>query len=401
MNISVRRFRGSDGERFAVLVDEQGMPLYYPTLFTTWALRAKSVAANSITNALNALKALIAWEAQLGINLERDFAQGKSLDENQIRHLSDFLQRSLNGDKRKSIVSIKRKPKIVSASVHYYRLCVAALYVEFLWHRVAPSAVGVNRINKMIAMIKANRPLRSNKSDPDRDEIHISSAVMKKLEDAVKPGSPNNPAVEYGLQLRNALMFSLLRLTGIRRGELLNLRVEDIDFGANTLAVVRRPDAKGDTRKHQPAVKTRPRRFYVDPAVVSQIKEYVLTQRNKLPYAKRHGYLFVTHKSGPAQGHPLSIAAFQKWMSKLSRVVEGAGFHAHALRHHWNYEFSRMADAKGMSDAKEQQARSYLCGWSPTSGTAVRYTRRHTKEQAWTLALELQKRYIQQPVEKL
>lgn len=65
----MRRFVGSDGERYAVLVDSSGMPLYYPALFATWHLRSRSLAANSIANALHAIKALYAWEAQFGIHL--------------------------------------------------------------------------------------------------------------------------------------------------------------------------------------------------------------------------------------------------------------------------------------------------------------------------------------------
>lgn len=75
MDISLRRFRGSDGERFSVLVDSQGMPLFYPTLFSTWVLRARSLAANTITNALNALKAFCAWEAHAGLSVESIFSR--------------------------------------------------------------------------------------------------------------------------------------------------------------------------------------------------------------------------------------------------------------------------------------------------------------------------------------
>lgn len=89
MDISTRRFRGSGGERFSVLVDEEGIPLFYPTLFVTWTLRASSHAANSITNSLNALKALCAWEARIGVDLESTFRHGVLLDHNQIRDLSD------------------------------------------------------------------------------------------------------------------------------------------------------------------------------------------------------------------------------------------------------------------------------------------------------------------------
>ena len=115
MDISLRRFRGSDGERFSVLVDSQGMPLFYPTLFSTWVLRARSLAANTITNALNALKAFCAWEAHTGLSVESIFSRSELLDQNQIRDLCDFLQRSLLSDKEKKITRIKRQPKVPSS----------------------------------------------------------------------------------------------------------------------------------------------------------------------------------------------------------------------------------------------------------------------------------------------
>ena len=393
MDISLRRFRGSDGERFSVLVDSQGMPLFYPTLFSTWVLRARSLAANTITNALNALKAFCAWEAHTGLSVESIFSRSELLDQNQIRDLCDFLQRSLLSDKEKKITRIKRQPKVVGTSIHYFRLSIVASYLDFLAHRLAPS-LDDSRIEKMVEAIKAHRPSKPYRSAADRDDVHLTDEVIQVIEDALKPDSPNNPAKEYGIQLRNALMFFILKLIGLRRGELLNLRVSDFDFGANTMAVVRRPDSNLDVRKHQPTAKTLPRRLRIHPELVKNVYEYVSKCRGKVPGARRHDFLFVTHKAGPTQGAPLSIGAFSKWMGHIGDLVEGAGFHAHALRHNWNYEFSRVADAKGMSPAEEEKTRSYWMGWSETSGTAVLYNARHTKEKAQTAGLELQERYI-------
>ena len=224
MDISLRRFRGSDGERFSVLVDEEGMPLFYPTLFITWTLRASSHAANSITNALNALKALCAWESRLGIDLVSTFTQGVLLDHNQIRDLCDFLQRSLENEQPTKATSIIQKPKVMGANVHYFRISTAAQYLQFLAHRVAPHLAD-DVVNKMVETIKAHRPGRPNKSSLDRDEIHLSDEAIQSIEAALKPGSPDNPAIDGDVQLRNALMFFLLKLTGMRRGELLNLRI--------------------------------------------------------------------------------------------------------------------------------------------------------------------------------
>lgn len=47
-----------------------------------------------------------------------------------------------------------------------------------------------------------------------------------------------------------------------------------------------------------------------------------------------------------------------------------------------------------MTPEREQQLRSYLMGWNPTSGTAATYNKRHIKEKAGEAVLGLQGRYL-------
>ena len=395
MDISMRRFVTAEGERFGVLVDGSGMPLYYPNLFMTWHLRSRSLAANSIANALNAIKALYVWEAQVGIDLMSLFSQGELLGEERLRDLSDFLQLALSPAQRgKKVVPITRRPKTVGTSNHYFRLTVVADYLGFLAKRLCPSCRGDREIKLMVASIRASRPSKPDKSASDKDERYLDEAVVEAVAQALRPGSEHNPAKDHAVQVRNGLMFMILRLTGLRRGELLNLKVDDVDFAKNTLRVVRRPDSKGDSRAHQPAAKTRQRTIPLAPELVTRIHEYVLRYRNKLPGARKHGYVFVTHKEGPTQGRPLSISAFQKWMLSVGSIIEDSGVHAHALRHHWNYTFSQLSDATEMSSAKEEKIRSYLMGWKETSGTARIYNRRHTKQKAAEAVLALQNKHL-------
>lgn len=395
MSISMRRFVAADGERFVMLVDGSGMPLYYPTLFTTWHLRSRSLAANSIANALNAIKALYAWEAQVGIDLMSLFSQGELLGEERVRDLSDFLQLALSpAPCDKKVASITQRPKMVGASNHYFRLTVVADYLGFLAKRVCPSRWSDRDIKLMVGAIRANRPSKPNKSASDRDERYLDETIVEAVELALRPGSERNPTKDHAVQVRNALMFMILRLTGLRRGELLNLKVDDVDFAKNTLRVVRRPDSKGDTRDHQPTAKTLQRTIPLVPELIARIHEYILRYRSKLPGAKKHGYLFVTHKDGPTQGRPLSISAFQKWMLSVGSIIEDSGVHAHALRHHWNYTFSQLSDVTEISSAKEEKIRSYLMGWEETSGTARIYNRRHTKQKAAEAVLALQNKHL-------
>lgn len=396
MELSIRRIKSSDGERFVILADKNGTPLFYPTLYVTVHMRGRSLAVNTVENSLIAIKALYIWQAYYGLDLELRFSRGDFLRSNEIHALRDFMQKPLVLKEQDKVASISGRCNVVSVSNQYARLSVLADYLGFLAKQLQSSSkLYHDHVERMVSQIKANRPKKPTKSNQDRDEKHLDDSVLDSLEKALKPGSENNPAKEYAVQVRNALMFSIMRLTGLRRGELLNLKVEDIDFAKNTLKVVRRPDAKDDIRTFQPVAKTRERTIPLIPELINRIYEYVLKYRNNTSAAKKHGYLLVTHKEGASLGQPISNAAFGKFMADLKKIADNHdGIHAHALRHHWNYAFSKACESKGVTPEREEKIRSYLMGWSETSGTAATYNRRHIKEQANRAALELQNKYL-------
>ncbi|WP_028621561.1 hypothetical protein [Pseudomonas sp. Ant30-3] len=79
MTLSVRKFTGSDGERHAMLMDEAGMPLFYPALWVTVILRGGARAVNTIHNALSAIKCLYAWQDVYVLDVEERFSIGALL----------------------------------------------------------------------------------------------------------------------------------------------------------------------------------------------------------------------------------------------------------------------------------------------------------------------------------
>lgn len=401
MGLSVRQVIFDSGERYMLLVDGGGMPLYFPALYVTVVVRGGSKAVNTIRNALSAIKALYDWQDDYKVDIESSFACGDLLEAHQIHALRDFMQCSLelNAPTEKKVISItarRSKPETISTKVQYARLTVIADYLGFLAVQLQQGSEETKRrIQAMVSTIRACRPRISSRSQKDRDEIHLDVELLDRLDEVLKPGGKGNPVKNYGTQVRNALMIAILRVTGMRRGELLNLKVEDIDFSANKLSVVRRPDTKSDLRAYQPVVKTRVRTFPIDPLLAERIHDYVLKYRSRVPGAKKHGYLFVTHKAGPSCGRPLSIAGFAKFMREIKDIgIEFRDVHAHALRHAWNYMFSQQMDEKGVTPEREQQVRSYLMGWSPTSGTAATYNKRHIKEESAKAVLGLQDRYL-------
>lgn len=391
----MRRVVCSDGERLVVLVGGDGIPLFYPTLYVTAELRGNGLAVNTNVNALTAIKSLYAWQEYFGIDLEVRFKNNQLLEAHEIHALRDFLQKPLRNGSSKKVVSIKR-PKAVESEVQYARMSVIASYLEFLAGKLQRATDrSADATATMVSQIKANRPQKAGRSDADREDKHLDDEMLDSLQAILRPGSESNPVASYAVQVRNALLFTITRITGFRRGELLNLKIDDIDFSSNVISVVRRPDSPGDVRVNQPTAKTYGRPYPVQPDLIRRIYEYVTQFRNKVPGANRHGYLFVVHKEGPHLGRPLSNSAFGKVFEQVKEAAAGyAGVHAHSLRHHWNYTFSQYADSHGISAAEEERTRSFLMGWKATSGTAATYNRRHTKERAAKATLGIQEKHL-------
>ena len=168
----------------------------------------------------------------------------------------------------------------------------------------------------------------------------------------------------------------LLFYLGIRGGELLNIRVRDIDFTNNQILIIRRADEGDDPRLDQPNAKTRDRRLPLKDTLSEEIYNYVIKYRKLVVSPKQPDYLFVTHKKGPSQGLPISKSGYKKVINTLS-AVDSAIFQlsGHKFRHTWNDNFSRQMDSLDVPPTEERQEeiRSNLMGWKPGSGTAAIY----------------------------
>ncbi|HDZ0728855.1 TPA: site-specific integrase, partial [Klebsiella pneumoniae] len=216
---------------------------------------------------------------------------------------------------------------------------------------------------------------------------------LDSLFSTLAPGSKLNPFSKK-VQKRNNLIFLLLHCFGLRAGELLNLRIGDIDFAESTIAIRRRANDKTDPRVYQPLVKTCERKLIADTKLMFEISDYIMNDRRKIKNSNKHDFLFITYKEGKTQGQPISFSSYHKVVSvvRQSSSLLG-GLTGHKLRHTWNYEFSKAIDKnQDISDEKEQQIRSYLMGWRPGSETSMIYNRRHIFELSKKTALQQQKK---------
>jgi integrase len=410
INFRTRHIIMRDGERFKIIVNaDTGVPLYYPTLYATSQIRNRSQSVLSIQSIITAIKCLMGWMEHHSIEIEKRFRQGELLNLREIESLRDFfklpiktemLKKShpitLKRTKEGARMAVTRKGAGVNPNTEYIRITYAANYLRWL-----AEILNRNRHDKaykldilsMEKRIKAHRPIRKSRLRKDRDEKGLDPTLIDDLMKAIRPGSGKNPFRNTDVQIRNALIISLLRFLGIRRGELLNLQVMDINCISNEVRIRRRPDSMDDTRTSQPLVKTLERIIPINDGLAERLNDYVRNIRSQFPQAISHPYFFVTHRAGPYQGRPLSNSGFGKIMAQLQRIdSKFADVHAHALRHSWNYSFSVLIDKSSdrISPEREEQMRSYLMGWADGSGTAATYNRRHVKEKARKAVLEYQ-----------
>lgn len=254
-------------------------------------------------------------------------------------------------------------------------------------------------IDSMTRMIKARRPQKKGRNF-SLIEKGLTDKEVEVLFEIFRPESELNPFTGEATKIRNRLIFLLLYHLGIRSGELLNIKVGDIDFVNNQIVIARRADDKGDPRIDQPLVKTQDRRIPIKDTLSQELHSYILNFRRKVPNARKNEYLFVVHKSGPTEGGPISKSTYNKVIALVKEVSPALNnFTGHSLRHKWNERFSELMDS--MDDAtdvaEQEKIRSWLMGWKEGSGTATTYNKRFIKRKANEAGIKLQEGGIRVP----
>ncbi len=407
-----------DGERYKLLVNANtGIPLYYPTLYITSQIRGGGQSVSTIQSFITSLKVLLRWSDHYSLDMEERFIRKEFLTLQEVESLRDFCKKPLKEKEpeKSNVIALKRiregarmamsktTPGVYSHT-QYNRMTFIADYLKWFAEILTKDRhdqADKSYITAMHKRIKAHRPKKKRRTNRDRDEKGLDLKIVDQVMEVLKPGHEKNPFHDPGVQVRNALIIAMLRFLGIRRGELLNLRVEDINFVSNEVLIFRRPDSLLDPRTYQPLAKTLERTLPINDKLAEKLSKYVTAVRSKFPQARRHPYMFITHKAGPYQGAPLSNSGFGKLMKEVQGISENfAGVHAHSFRHTWNYSFSVLLDTskEEISSEREEQMRSYLMGWADGSGTAAVYNRRPIKEKAKEAILEHQKDMMKEGV---
>lgn len=409
------------GERYATLIDDDGVPDFWVTLFVTVQLRPTH-SQNAILAILQDIAHFKLWEQVLGRDVLSEIREGNFLSDIDAVSLRDHcanetrsVRKWLESSPRRNVVdfgrvrSIKTTPfRRVGKAHQANRIIHIAQFLDFVARTMLRNRANFGELNDLISDMRIRlinqKPKMSGKGPIREPDLKVASPqIFEELMECVKEGADENPFKNKGIKFRNALIFEVLYHTGIRSSELLSLHVEDVTFGPTaSVEIRRRHDDPIDPRAHQPVQKTLGRTIPIPLELAERLRKYIIEVRATIKGANRHPFIFVTHHAAKSyQGRPISDSTFR---NRILRPVVKSNYDLfdeitrHGFRHNFNYQLSKKIDAHNkrakenssltpISEKEEIQIRKQLNGWESDS-TAAGYNLRHIKETADALLRE-------------
>ena len=379
---------------------DTGLPLHDATLWALTELRATNLASATLQQALRAVMVLYIVLNRLGVRLDERMEQGQLLTLAEVELLAAKCKQPLDNlceEEPRKVVALRPggvledvDPLTAGIRLRYIRAFLDWRVKERLL-RMGPAHPYFEGLRVIAAAvldaIDARVPDGGGRNTLEARE-GVSPEALTRILDVIKPDAPDNPWKNKHARIRNYLLVRWLLSLGNRRGEILGIKVSDINFQTNEVLTARRADDPADTRRNQPRTKTTDRLLALDEDLAKLTRQYVMNERRAIKGARKHEFLWVATGTGA----PLSLSGFHKIFITLREKCPDLpeSLSAHVLRHTWNDVFSAEMDAAGVPEVEEQKMRTRLMGWSDTSTMATVYTRRHIRTKASAASLAMQ-----------
>lgn len=396
------------GGRMPLLVEAStGLGLFEPTGYAL-ALRNNGKADNTIEQAMRAVMLLYQILGASGVDLLQrikvnelltlgeiealiEQCKLKKVDLNEIHYgpLDDKVARLDLAKLKKGLKAQVTLPRVESGTAAI-RIKYIKGYLDWLQEYAYLQQLPRDReVFKKVAdmtvkAVKARTPKVPKKNSTKRKK-GLTRAQEARLLAVVHPDSPENPWVDAFIRERNYLIVLMLLAVGVRKGELLGVKIKDFNVKDNKLLVARRPGDPEEKRRRAPNAKTYDRELLLGAELVDSLKRYIRVIRVSTATAKQHPYLIVSEA-----GAPLALNSIDHMFSTLRLVFpEFKKLSAHILRHTWNDRFSEFAQ-NNLDPEDEKKVRNYLMGWSEQSRSAENYTARYVEMQAAQALADMQ-----------
>lgn len=358
------------GERLPCLVDAAS---WIPArVALRWAMRYRRYRVQSSTLAANlrVLGKVYRWTQEAaGFDLDDRLTGGRTLQNREI----ESLARSFRGN---------TSAQELDTGAFDQHLAIVEDFLK--WSLDSENRGGCRSLDLAQLAQERNRielilrSLRSGAHASDRIEP-LEEAEIRAIRNSIGPrrdaqGILSFPEVfSAHTRLRNWLMFEVALELGIRRGELLKLRLDSLPRGGDDgIRVLRRPDDPHDSRSKEPAVKTAERVIPASRNLLTAIRAYLTYPRPLGRVSGRSPYLFVARS-----GSPVSMDTADDVIAAIGKHSGVSPLSWHRLRHTW---------AERMAEAFARQPNGmdrlvYLGGWT-NPHSATRYIQRALARQA-------------------
>jgi len=156
--------------------------------------------------------------------------------------------------------------------------------------------------------------ITNNLSKPPIPQYHDDRALTEEEVSTIVSSIALHTIDDEFLYIRDMTIVNLLLYTGIRKGELLGLRIHDIDFMGKTLFINK------DTSKSKKS-----RYIPLNPILENQLKQYLQALKNLNIHTEK---LLISQRNYA----PLSEHGLKHWVERY-RKKSGVAFHLHRFRH--------------------------------------------------------------------
>lgn len=365
------------GEQIPMMLDDSGMPVVLPNEFI---LARRSLSTNTLVRNLRELSVLYRWLDKSNYDLSAKLLAQNSFNEAELK---GGLVEALRIDQANGRINL------VAPNTFNQRLTTIRQFISWcmdvLISQLPLSSLDYERLRerksfflKMLegSFMSATPMKKSLRKGLNEVEVDFLLAV---LHPDAKQGFGRDPAVKF----RNYVSVGLMLFCGLRPGELLSLRVEDVQVGAiSAIKIERRPADPLDVRRPRPQIKRNGRLIPIESRQFAfTLNEYIITWREVLESKSNHesDYLILSD-----EGAPLSQSSITQFFQLLrtqyvDRIPENLT--AKSLRHTFSSRLERVLRASGMDEQRRREALAFLRGDSSLDSQDI-YIAQEVEEQA-------------------
>lgn len=383
-----------NGARRKVLAQEH-MPVYYPNLYVTLEQSGRALnTKHKYLEHIGVAGDFLEYESIDLIARLEERPKSRYLTDCEIsRFVADAALCKSTLDKKYAGVRLPTTAYKTVGRVHaQQRLEAVRDYLKFLYEKLGDEATRDTAIDdverRLNRKIKAARPAwKKIRNDGMKG---LTNQERDRLLEIMHPESAENPFANEALKLRNYIILLLGLDMGLRRSEMLLIKLGDIRWHSRELSVVNLESEEIDPRTLAPQFKTHERILEMGDDLIFALKKYMDTYRalkRRPSEAKKHPFLLVSHRRN--DGWPLSVKALDGILPRVGKVApELAHVHPHVLRHDAVYKLleSMREELEILTPedrtTKVQKILTYAFGWSSESNMPGLYGAKFWKEEA-------------------